>query len=420
MPPILELFVLWHPDDTEGVAIADKLLAHFHGNPFDGLMRDTLEVYRRSKGWLGPEDAPRPIPYTGTTCVGGVAPASFVVVVPVLGRGLAGAVEHVNGPWHRTLWELDQRQQTNAQIGVFPVLVHPGVTDAGTVLGKFFLNCQLIDCPDPHAPEEPGGGRLIRDLGQGLVKLLSGGRDADRLTVFISHTKRSGVAEEPHVATLIKATRDLLSHTRLAEFFDARDIEPGEDFEAKLLGKAATSALLALRTDLYATRPWCQKEVVVAKQAGMPVVMLDALSLGEERGSFLLDHAPRRRVNRDGDNWRRVEIMAGINRLVDECLKRALWSQQCRLNPAAAKIHWWAPHAPETITLLHWLKRNPAWASGSSATLRVLYPDPPLCEPERSELTAIARLAGYGGVDDLTPHTLAARGGLIPALGAVT
>jgi len=41
--------------------------------------------------------------------------------------------------------------------------------------------------------------------------------------------------------------------------------------------------------------------MLIAKRAGMPIVILDAPVLGEERGSFLMDHVPRVPVRLEAD-----------------------------------------------------------------------------------------------------------------------
>src|SRR5690606_20411540 len=121
------------------------------------------------------------------------------------------------------------------------------------------------------------------------------------------------------VDALIKAVREIIHDTRLSEFFDAADLQVGQDWSQDLLDSAATSAVLALRTDLYPTREWCQREMLVAKRAGAPIVIVDAIGEGEERGSFLMDHVPRvpARMKEDG-RWDIADIRRALNLLVDE------------------------------------------------------------------------------------------------------
>lgn len=31
LPPVLEIYVVWHPEDTAGASISQEFLDHFHG-----------------------------------------------------------------------------------------------------------------------------------------------------------------------------------------------------------------------------------------------------------------------------------------------------------------------------------------------------------------------------------------------------
>src|SRR5262249_34229574 len=147
----------------------------------------------------------------------------------------------------------------------------------------------------------------------------------------------------PGDAAIAERVRSIVARTRLADFFSASDLQPGRNWSRELTEMASTSALLAVRTGTYASRPWCQREMLLAKTAGMPIVILDALEQPEERGSFLMDHVPRVPVRRDADGWRDTDILAGLNLLVDECLKHALWQRQGQLVPRDPDlaVTWW-------------------------------------------------------------------------------
>jgi len=208
----------------------------------------------------------------------------------------------------------------------------------------------------------------------------------------------------------------LIRTTQLREFFDASDLQPGRDWDVELRDNAATSALLAIRTDLYASREWCQREMLIAKREGMPVIILDALGEAEERGSFLMDHVPRVPARMDGGRWRKTDVYRALNLLVDECLKRALWRRQQELacNELILPVAWWAPHAPEPITLSKWLEdeRQQGRLALDGEDLIILHPDPPLGAEEKSVLQ---QMLLFGGIkrrlDVMTPRLLAARGG---------
>ena len=206
--------------------------------------------------------------------------------------------------------------------------------------------------------------------------------------------------------------RDLVTNTRLANFFSAHDLQPGRDWSVELARMARTSALLAIRTSTYASRPWCQREMLIAKTAGMPVVVLDALEQHEERGSFLMDHVPRVRVRHDEDRWRDDDVMKGLNLLVDECLKRSLWLRQGQLCAGAGQsATWWAPQAPEPVTLVAWLHEQIGAATlPVDGPIRIVHPDPPIGPDEFTVLNQIVQLGGLPNpLDVVTPRQLAAR-----------
>ena len=316
-------------------------------------------MYERSAGWLSAEDAPRPIGFPGAAGVGGVPSARIVVVIPVVGNEMASVIEAEDAAWMQFVGSIEAAQRSAPdRVGVFPCTIDKNVLDGTKVrglLGRF----QTIASPSASLSAEPVMELLCRDLSQGIAQLLR--PNNQRLIVFISHTTRAG-AGEVDTSALITLVRQIIADTRLQHFFDASDLQPGAVWDDELRKHAATSALLVLRTDLYATREWCQREMVIAKLHGMPVVTLDCVSRGEERGSFLMDHVPRIPVRRGTPETTKEDVRRGLNLLVDECLKRELWGVQKQLagNRPELDVAWWAPHAPEPLTLLHWLEDRKA------------------------------------------------------------
>src|SRR5215207_9810856 len=100
LPPVLEIYVVWHPGDRAGAVAGEQVVQHFHGTAFSGLIGGAVEVYVRSEGWRGDEDAPRPIPLPRAPPPNNVAQAELTAIVPVLGTEMAGAVEQRAGAWY--------------------------------------------------------------------------------------------------------------------------------------------------------------------------------------------------------------------------------------------------------------------------------------------------------------------------------
>lgn len=406
IPPILEIFVVWHPQDADGRAVAEQFVEHFHGTAFSGLIGGAVEIYVRSEGWRDPHDAPLPpaaaLPY-------GIPSAALTAIVPVLGNGFAAAVQPGVGPWHEYAQGLiDLREASPGQVGIFPLQLSEGAV-AGTMLGETFGALQRIGATSGNVAESTVETRC-RDLAQGIAQLAN---RQQRLKVFVSHTKRSSEGEGERLDELIERVRYVIANTRLGEYFDASDLQPGQDWASDIERNARTSALLAVRSDLYASREWCQREIATAKRAGMPVVILDALTVGEHRGSFLMDHVARVPNRSGADDVSDGAIVGALNQLVDECLKRELWVRQRAVTDGGASrnVAWWAPHAPEPLTLSSWLLERRA-SLPAEGLIRVLHPDPPLGPVELDALEEIATLSGLQDrLDVLTPRGLAARGG---------
>lgn len=403
IPPILEIYVLWHPGDAHGADTLEALLDHFHGTTYSGLVGGAVEVYARSASWDvgGP---PRPMPFM-SPLANGLGQAAVTVVVPLLGTRLARAASD-DPAWHRYLEEMVGAAGADESVGVFALKLDNQAM-ADTDLSDLFGAHQTLD---PRGASDPVV--LCRDLAHSIGGLI---RDpmGERLRVFISHTKRYAPGEEPDgVSELVHLVRDVISHTHLSTFFDEVDLLPAVDWEQELTGAASNSGVLAVRTDLYASRDWCQREVLIAKRADMPVVVLQALNGGEERGSFLMDHVPAVQLQRGSEEAKRKSIEAALNQLVDEALKRALWKrQEARLEELG--FAWLPANAPEPTTLVAWLLSRDTTPTAEDR-LFVLHPDPPLGRAESEVMRDLLMVAGMPQLlDILTPRTFASRGGQV-------
>ncbi len=251
-------------------------------------------------------------------------------------------------------------------------------------------------------------GLLERSVAQAVAQKAAGSTAPVR--VFISHAKHFSDSEtDLPGGPLYGHVRSVIADTHLAEFFDAYDLLPGTDWAAELEANASTCALLMVRTDRYASREWTQREVLAAKRHDVPIVGLIALTEGEARGSFLMDHVPTVALHHDAVT---ASIAASLNRLVDEVLKRALWEAQSTYIKEEG-FDWTPVHAPEPSTAVDWLSRHQSDHSDDDH-LWIIHPDPPLGPAERTVIDGMCQLAGFDTrVDILTPRTFAARGGAL-------
>ena len=288
----------------------------------------------RSPGSLD-SDAPRPLPCQ-VPLPYQLPHARVTAIVPVLGVRLARAVEQDSSDWRGYLESIHAAAGSGQElIGVFPVRPQGMVSSSGSFVEigsrqalhkASCLNSQLC-CAE----------NSLRSVAQ-----LVGDPFGERLRIFISHTKRHRVEEEPdYVDELVGRVRTTIADTHLQAYFDAADLQPGADWEQELQSHASSSALLAVRTDLYASREWCQREFLVAKRAGMPIVTLNGVCRAEERGSFLMDHVPSVGYRQADENLRQSSVEEALNLLVDAALTRALWgfSRTCLRNLGLTGLH---------------------------------------------------------------------------------
>lgn len=401
IPPILDVFVVWHPDDRIGAERFAELHDHFHSPAFSGLAGGAVEVYARSSPWTGA--VPRPLGID-TPLVGDLPAAQFNAIVPVIDTNLARAVADPTNAWGTYIREIAALSQRTG-VGVYPV-VADGFQWGSTVINEILGESQTV----PSAVNTDIG-LFGRELAQAITQRIQHEEGLPtRLKVFVSHTKHRSSEEAARSGPAVfERVRERILQTHLTTFFDAQDIQPGDDWERTLEEGAARSALLMVRTDVYAGRDWTQREVHTAKRSGMPVVCMYALTSGEERGSFLMDHVPS--VVCDlADPDRGIEL--ALNRLVDEALKNTLWRAQTSYL-AKDGFDWLPAQSPEPTTLAPWLAEHQV-KEPDDKHLWVIHPDPPLGPAERRVLLQLCTVAGYDvDVDIFTPRTFAARGGAL-------
>jgi hypothetical protein len=398
-PPILDIYVVWHPDDEMGAHAFERIHKHFHSEGYSGLAGGAVEVYARSLGWSAFGSSPRPLLLPGSE-TGTPSPAHLSAIVPVLGAGLRDEVQS-DPDWAEYLGVI--AGSVSETIAVLPVAV-PDVNLASSVMQSIIGSIQRLPV-DALAT----AGLLERSVAQAIAQKAA--RMSAPVRVFISHAKHfSDTETDLPGAPLFEQVRSVIADTHLGEFFDAHDLLPGTDWAAELNKSASTSAMLMVRTDRYASREWTQREVLAAKQHEVPIVGLIALTEGEARGSFLMDHVPTVPLLHDAVT---ASITASLNRLVDEVLKRALWNAQSTYIQEKEGFDWTPVHAPEPTTAIDWLSEHQS-EDPDDDHLWIIHPDPPLGAAERAVIDNLCKLAGFDTrIDILTPRTFASRGGVL-------
>jgi hypothetical protein len=223
------------------------------------------------------------------------------------------------------------------------------------------------------------------------------------LRLFISHAKIDGLPLALALRYQIKAIGWLQS------FYDADDLPAGSNWQKELELGVGSSLIVMLRTEVYDSRYWCQKEVLWADEYATPAVLVEARTgLNHPAGFLPLDRVPAVRIP-DG-NLVRVLFLAlreGLRflhfmRRVEEMKRNGVIP-----NPVELRVF---SFPPSMSALLRACQSIASSGVAKETPRLILYPDPTL----RAGLyeAAMALVEKYAPQTRLvTPNTLAATKG---------
>lgn len=123
---------------------------------------------------------------------------------------------------------------------------------------------------------------------------IANGKDT-ALKLFLSHTKNG-----ENGIILAKALKNFIDNSSMRNFFDATDIAPGYRFDEEIVGHIKESTIIAIHTDSYSSRYWCQREVISAKDNDRPIIAVDSLEEFEDRRFPFATNIPGIHINLDG------------------------------------------------------------------------------------------------------------------------
>jgi hypothetical protein len=291
--PIPEVFVLWHPSCSMGEFLATRIYAWLR--PGQGL---GPQVFYRSLP--APESVPGGLP---PTLPGEIRSGSEVSTsksrVSNLHIVLLLIDEHMiaDASWRYWLSQLSSPPQAGDRL-FLPVALDSTAYNINRPLRELnFLRPKGLPLPDDQdaatIAREIVVRSLLKQLTEALCKVLLGRRtqrdnttspgqlgaaefDTSKIKVFLSHAKVDGTNPA-------KRIRDYIySQTQLATFYDVNDIPFGSGFSRVIqqeINAGETAALIAVRSEAYAGRPWCRRELSLFRT---PVQDLSALRVGEQ------------------------------------------------------------------------------------------------------------------------------------------
>nr|VFJ97867.1 MAG: TIR domain [Candidatus Kentron sp. LFY] len=112
-----------------------------------------------------------------------------------------------------------------------------------------------------------------------FVEIEAGDKGKDSsIKIFLSHAK-SGDTGLCHA----KSIKNFIHKTNMSLFFDATEISAGFQFGDEIIAHIKESTVLAIGSDAYSSRYWCQREILCAKEHHRPMVAVDCLEDYEDR-----------------------------------------------------------------------------------------------------------------------------------------
>lgn len=365
--PFLALYIVWHPDFTDGAVIAEKLREHYRRNLYENISGGTgLSVLFRSQ----------PTPEKTTPIPISLDEAQTTAIIVLADEHLVS-----NADWLQYVNELaNQTEAAGLASRLFPVSI------TATVLAPLGVSEQALRWDSWSGTSSALQQRLTTELTYEFCRMLRH---------YLEHLKRP-TEEEEALQAYLKKVQIFLSHSKhddhgvaiaynirnqlyaghgLAGFFDVHDIPAGLRFNKVLLQQVRVSAMVAIHTDSYSSREWCRREIIEAKRWNVPLVIANSISDIDERGFPYMGNVPVVRLDPQGED--RINFV--ISRLLDEVLKDFLWRCQIEVVKASAGRNVvFTPRPPELISLANLPPTEELPAPV------IVYPDPPLgAEEER-------------------------------------
>jgi SLOG cluster2/TIR domain len=355
--PLLVIHVVWHPECARGREIAEKIYTWFARDPDHPNARGLgIPVVFRSAMADGAKTPP-PINMDDAH--------HSIVVVLVDAKLVIGKAAW--SPYITALWT--DAEKSPERHRVFPVAF---ASSAFNLMGESNF-IRLHDRP----PEAAAGYLLVR-LTNEIARLITqrpalaiaeaGETKAGsppKIRLFLSHAKLDGEEVTLAIRNYIHA------NLALDTFFDAVDIAAGFRFEEEIDDGVDSAAFALIHTDAYASRVWCQHEVIRAKRHGRPAVVVHALEEGEPRSFPYIGNVPTIRWQPD-----RMESIIGL--ILREVLRSEYFTRHFEnlktlfdVPPEARALS----RAPELLTAL-------ALRPDADKVPYFVYPDPPLAKQE--------------------------------------
>lgn len=204
------------------------------------------------------------------------------------------------------------------------------------------------------------------------------------LKLFLSHAKDKG-----NGVKLAQMLKQFIDNSSMRNFFDATDIAIAYKFDEEIIRHIKESSIIAIHSDDYSSRYWCQLEILYAKEYNRPIVAVDTLEEYEDRRFPFASNIPGVHVHLESEPTEQdlLRILSSVlletvrffySKLLLEQYKKAGWIK------ADAEI---LSRPPEVSDIKKLLTKDGGHISLKHKSL--VYPEPPLYSEEVAFLREI-------------------------------
>lgn len=354
----LTVFIVWHPQYAEGKLIADFLYSVLCRDSSKPLMRSIgIPVYFRS---ICATDASQPIEID-------FRESEFSAVIALIDD------KFILDSEFRTYIDKisDECNNSKNKRRIYPIAISRCAHKVSSKLSEInFVPINEIEFQNSEIKSP-----ILHELCRLLMSMKKATDETESnstpppVKLFISHSKHDESINDAI------AFRDFInSKTQLKTFFDVNDIAYGSNFGEKIKEAAKESALVVFQSDSYAEREWCRIEVLEAKKAGCPIVIVNAVQNKEQRAFPYLGNYPSIRFK--DKNFLQIIDLTLEQVLFNRYTTRFLDAQTNLYKIKANRI---LTTPPELFNFIQ-LKRD--GLSEDEKFGLVIYPDPPLGSEE--------------------------------------
>ena len=354
VPPLAVHFV-WHPNDNINTTIMDfrRYLTRDIDRPFSRELNIPTFLYSSQKRSHPPSNFPKKLAKKDVIFL---FLSANTLMIP---------------SWKEYINSLPERKNYH----LVPVAVeHEGIghTSEGRLKS---LNCIRMFEWNEDFKKEYAIFYLSHELyrfGLKNINLLESGIDSS-IRLFLSHAKKGDTGLK-HA----KAIKKFIDNSNMQGFFDVNDISSGFKFDEEIEKHIKRSTLIAIESDAYSTRYWCQREILTAKREKRPIILVNSLEEYEDRVFPAASNIPCVHITAEPLNDKdilRILIAALLETIRFEHARKLLtyYRNQKWIDQNAVIF----ARPPEIQQIVEILKNNK-----KSNNLVICYPEPPLYKEE--------------------------------------